>query len=160
MRALKTIILSNFVEELIGLSNAQQSSTLELYNCAGGKCTAEKAIDDNFISLSITRRGKPSWWSAELENKVQIEIILVYIGAYSFKYYNRFQVETGLQKDVWEVCKGPYEVQRPLTPHYITCDKIKIAKYIRMSQMSEMLALTEVKVVGIIQGKIHPWKRG
>ena len=139
------------------MRHAQQSSTYGFYGCAGGKCTAEKALDDKLDTIAYTNNDSPPWWSVEFETTVKIENILVYADEYNFNqgYFTNFKVETGITKDAWELCKGPYDVQRPINPHVITCDTTKIAKYIRVTRVLDTatyLMLAEVKVAGSIQG--------
>ena len=62
----------------------------------GGVCGADKAVDGDPDSASITGYSDPDtwWWIGELERYVKIRTILVYLGIWEFKqgYYKNFKV--------------------------------------------------------------------
>ena len=143
---------------MIFLANAQQSSTETTYKCLGDQCLADKAIDEDISTNSYTTDDPLPWWKAELSKITRIENIILYLSDYNYNqgHYTGFKVETSITEDAWVVCKGPYDVQKPIRPHIITCNKPTIAKYVRLSREIDVvgyLALREVNVNGVSLGK-------
>merc|ERR1719230_2528284 len=101
-----------FVEGMseIPLINAKQSSTETRGNCAGaGKCAADKAIDGDATSISVTWGSDFDWWSAQLSSRATIkEVIFTTIGyAFGKGWFNRLRVDTAESSNgPWKICKA------------------------------------------------------
>ena len=55
------------------LMNAEQSGTFTTSGCLGeGRCGADKAIDGDITTNSVTKLANPSWWSAQLSNRSKV----------------------------------------------------------------------------------------
>ena len=142
---------------VLRLSDAIQSSTNTWYSCVGNKCTADRAIDGDLTTSSVTEASNKAnhveWWSATLGNPSRIEKILVYGSEYAFGkgYYRHFTVKTRMKtSDSWKVCKGDYSIKGSYRPHEVKCNTPTIAKYIRLSVTGfASLYLQEVRVLGI-----------
>ena len=137
-------LLSNFPptilpfnsDKFVSLRNAEQSSTWLWNSCAGNKCMAESAIDEDKSTKSVTRGSVFDWWSAELTNITRIETILISASMDTSKsgYDGRFKVETRMStSEPWKICKGEYSFTGSLEPHELQCDKPTTAKYLRLS---------------------------
>lgn len=143
------------IPEYIPLKDAKQNSTYLLNHCEGNKCTANKSLDGDLSTSSVTRSGGSSqWWSAVLVDVSRIERILVYVSSWAFnrRKFNRFKVETKRNTDEkWTVCKDEYKMEAPYYPHIVQCSSPTIAKYIRLSVAGGgTLYLREVKVWGVM----------
>ena len=143
----------------IPLKNAEQSTTYTTDGCAGNLCTANKAIDGNLATQSVTRESQLESWSAELEELSSITKILVYANSYALGAgkYSRFKVEVKTsQNAAWKVCKAEHAMQAPHDPNEVICEKPMIAKYVKLSVAGgPNLYLNEVKVLGSILGKSY-----
>ena len=130
--------------------NAQQSSTFS-------NKVASNAIDKDRKTYSLTATANDAWWTAELKEMAKIDQVLVYAKKSFFdRLYKNFMVEVGLIKDVWELCKGPYDMQTPIDPHVVTCNSPKIARYIRLSRVlsyRSYIVFLEVEVFGTFVGE-------
>ena len=141
--------------EFFTLHDAEQSSTYNRYSCRNNKCIADKAIDNDITTKSLTKHG--GMWNAKISKVIKIDSILIFVTKYGFDqgYYSEFKVETRLDKnDKWVVCKGPYNMKEPIDPHVVQCDApVTLAKYIRLSSGKNSLRLYEVQVTGKAQGE-------
>ena len=114
----------------------------------GNVCTADKAIDGDYSTYSLTQSSKFSWWSVVFGYTVEIEKILITASGYGIQsgYFDQFKVETKVtSEDPWRVCKGEHSI--PTNPHIVKCDNPTIAKYLRLSTSGKCY-LKEVHVVG------------
>ena len=137
------------------MKNARQS-TLASY-CPTNNCEAGNALGKNLNETSgADFSNGVVWWEAELTHTSKIDMILVYIadGAYSLGYQD-FKVETKKTKiSDWEVCKGPYQMRKPIYPHIVKCNQQKTGKYIKLST-GHVMYLREVLVIGDrVKGKL------
>ena len=150
--------VSFYISEMMSLSNAAQSTTMTIEGCTSGRCVAAKAIDGNADTQSVTTKESRPWWVAELNKITQIKNIILYLDEHNFNQ-NRlmgFKIETSMTEGQWEVCKGPYNVEKPINPHITTCENPTIAKYIRLSRQTSRggrLAVVEVKITRLSEGK-------
>ena len=139
--------------------NPTQSTTYTTDSCAGNVCIANKAIDGDLATQSVTRESQLESWSAELEELSSITKILVYANSWALGAgkYSRFKVEVKTsQNGAWKVCKAEHAMQAPHDPNVVVCDGGPMnAKYLRLSVASNPLYLNEVKVFGSNSGKSY-----
>ena len=132
---------------MLPLINAQQSS-INPYNSAE---TADKAIDGLRSSGSCTAGNGERWWSVKLHNAATISTIQLYINEYVFKnYLGKLKLETRLSgSGVWKTCVNEHTVTKPINPHVINCDKVTVAKELKITMSGgSYLCFEEVKVLG------------
>ena len=115
----------------------------------GNMCSADKAIDGDSYTYSLTKSSMFNWWSVTFGYTVKIEKILITTSRYALQqgYGNRFKVETKLANDEhWQVCKGEHSI---LTIHHeVKCEKPTIASYLRLSASGarSRVYMSDVKV--------------
>ena len=142
-----------FLSSVIPLKNPVQSSNYQLYGCVNNKCTAEKAIDGDLGTRTTTKSEPLTWWSAELEEQVQIEKILLYLDNYthSKKRYSKIKVEVRQSNNTgWKICKDTYSVEGNLAPHEVYCDvNVPPARVVGVvSEFGSDLVIREIYVFG------------
>ena len=144
----------NFIDSsLVPLRNAAQLGEFTDDICSPDKCSADKAIDGNILTESVTEASNNPWWSVEFTEHSVIDRVFLHIGthAHSGKEFRRFKVETRMKEDEkWSICKKEYSVEPPLDPHVVYCERPMEAKYMNLSNKNEKqiirLHLLEVTV--------------
>ena len=158
---MESVIAGQRIISEIGISFANQSSTLTQYNCQEvGSCGADKAHDGDLSTSAVTNYNhENASWTATLEKEVKLDRIHLYLSVYESNQgsYRHLIVETkgaGVG-DPWVTCVPDTHVVAESTgPNILRCeDKNTRAKYIKITEGNperkyQGLVLNEVNIFG------------
>ena len=147
------------IEAGVPLGNAVQSSTHNRFNCVNNNCAADKAIDKDMSTYSLTLMATQNdWWSVELLVEAAIDQINAYLSQNDLRQgkFNQFQVTSRRSNtEDWSICKEKYSVTEPVNPHVLRCERPTIAKYLRLNVFGgNYLAIMELVVLGSTLGQL------
>ena len=137
-----------YLDRSVPLTNPTQSTTYTWGTCTNDGCTAEKALDGDIDTGTLsTNDDGIAWWSARFTTTTVIDSIYVDLSHYYHALGSQLKVETKMKwDDEWKVCKAAYILESTSNPHDMKCSEETTANFIRLSVTGDNLRLNEVIV--------------